>query len=257
MTDVYKNLQSNIPSFLIEGTFEFYENLIFYTHFNWEYEKYLHFLSCAHKFILENPKFKIFLICSHPHVLTMGSGNQKNYDEKLNEFDEKVYDYKYPLYNIKRGGGLTFHHPGQIIIYPIIYLTPRFSLQDLSHYLLKIISEILNKYYPQVDKFITANKLLGVWYQKKKIASIGIGVERYVSLHGLALNVLSDLEFSKYLSRLNPCGLNFEIYTNLQKILEQQESVENVQIQDDLLSSLQSKLVSWIKADYLDKKLLN
>jgi lipoate-protein ligase B len=117
------------------------------------------------------------------------------------------------LLRIDRGGEVTLHAPGQLVIYPILRLE-RFH-QDLKDYLLKLEELVIDLLR---DFGIVANGLAGnrgVWVGERKIASIGIGVKRWVSFHGLALNVNTDL---KLFTLIRPCGLTVEM-TSLNQLL--------------------------------------
>jgi lipoyl(octanoyl) transferase len=108
----------------------------------------------------------------------------------------------YPLFQINRGGQATYHGPGQLIGYPIIDL--RNCGQDL-HKFLRWIEELLITFLTSFG--ITARRregLTGVWVDKRKIASIGVGVRHWVTMHGFALNVGGDLS---PFAHITPCGI--------------------------------------------------
>jgi lipoic acid synthetase len=139
------------------------------------------------------------LVVEHPPVYTIGRGgdaaNLRGAPERLGV----------PLYRISRGGDATFHGPGQIVAYPILSLDR--EGRDLHVYLRKL-EEVLIR---TLDRFaIRAERVggkTGVWIagRPRKIASIGVGVRRWVTCHGIALNVTTDLEFFR---AIVPCGLS-------------------------------------------------
>ncbi len=118
----------------------------------------------------------------------------------------------HPLFAIHRGGQATYHGPGQLMGYPIIDL--RRCGQDLHRYLRwleQLLIELL------VDYGITASRresLTGVWIGQRKIASIGVGVRHWITMHGFALNVCGDLSPFTYII---PCGINNVAMTSMEK----------------------------------------
>ena len=95
---------------------------------NWDYLEALTFQEIANEFVYQNPNHTIIIFCSHPSCFTIGRGLQRSSIEthSLKEhnpgLNEKI---SIPIHEIKRGGGITFHHPEQIVIYPIVNLTKR------------------------------------------------------------------------------------------------------------------------------------
>ncbi len=118
----------------------------------------------------------------------------------------------YPLYSINRGGQATYHGPGQLIGYPIIDL--RRCGQDLHKYL-RWLEQLLIDALAEYD--IGANRresLTGVWVENRKIASIGVGVRHWITMHGFALNVCGDLS---PFDHIVPCGINNVAMTSMEK----------------------------------------
>lgn len=118
----------------------------------------------------------------------------------------------HPLVKINRGGQATYHGPGQLVGYPILDLRPRG--QDLHRYL-RTLEEVLIEVLAAFG--VTAQRregLTGVWVENRKIASIGVGVRRWVSMHGFALNVCGDLSPFYHIT---PCGIAGVEMTNVEK----------------------------------------
>jgi lipoyl(octanoyl) transferase len=118
----------------------------------------------------------------------------------------------HPLFAINRGGHATYHGPGQLMGYPIIDL--RRCGQDLHRYL-RWVEQLLIELL--VDYGITASRresLTGVWVGQRKIASIGVGVRHWITMHGFALNVCGDLSPFNYII---PCGINNVAMTSMEK----------------------------------------
>jgi lipoyl(octanoyl) transferase len=118
----------------------------------------------------------------------------------------------HPLFSINRGGQATYHGPGQLIGYPVIDL--RRCGQDLHKYLRwleQLLIDVLAEYN------ISANRrelLTGVWVENRKIASIGVGVRHWITMHGFALNVCGDLS---PFDHIVPCGINDVAMTSMEK----------------------------------------
>jgi len=149
------------------------------------------------------------VIVEHPSVVTLGrSGSTKDLCMPEKFFKEKGVD----IFHIDRGGQATYHGPGQLVVYPIIKL----KNQDLHWYvnkLLTIAADIL-KFYDLKPEFKHENP--GVWVNGKKIASIGISVKKWVTSHGIALNVNPDLTAFQWII---PCGHPDEIITSMEQEL--------------------------------------
>ena len=118
----------------------------------------------------------------------------------------------HPLFSINRGGQATYHGPGQLMGYPIIDL--RRCGQDLHKYL-RWLEQLLIELLAQYD--IAAQRresLTGVWVENRKIASIGVGVRHWITMHGFALNVCGDLS---PFDHIVPCGINNVAITSMEK----------------------------------------
>lgn len=149
------------------------------------------------------------LLLEHPSVYTMGkSGSEKNL---LKEIQVKKVD---------RGGDITYHGPGQLVGYPILYLKNR----KVSHYIRQLeesLTLLLKEYC--IDSFIREG-YPGVWVGKEKIASLGVRIKKDVTYHGFALNVTVDLEAFQY---IRACGLDVTM-TSMQKVLKRKISMQKV-----------------------------
>jgi lipoyl(octanoyl) transferase len=186
-------------------------NTLLVKKWNWDYEKALAFQKQAQAFIQKNRDLKIYIFCNHPHVFTMGRGNERGIEGLVELTNEQRKSIKYPVHKIHRGGGITFHYPGQWIFYPIVAVKESFSLGDLTCWMLKSVRDVLTNELG-IQDVITANKLMGVWKNKSKLASIGVGLSKFVTEHGLALNVLNDENMFNELKKINPCGIDPTTY---------------------------------------------
>jgi lipoate-protein ligase B len=145
------------------------------------------------------------VLLEHPPVFTLGRGaNDRNV----------LTPRETPVYRVSRGGEVTFHGPGQLVGYPIIDLTAHG--RDVHAYLrwLEIVLiEALAEYGLSAQQ---KSGLTGVWIGNEKIASIGVGVRRWITYHGFALNV--DLDLS-YFADIVPCGLSGVRMTSMAEYL--------------------------------------
>ncbi len=133
------------------------------------------------------------LLLEHPHVFTLGRGANEKF---------LLAPAGVPVYRVSRGGQVTYHGPGQLIAYPIVALEG--PARDVHAYLRALERAIVNTLAIYGIGAGSRDKLTGVWVGSRKIASIGVGIRRWITLHGLALNVNSDLSF---FDRIVPCGI--------------------------------------------------
>jgi lipoate-protein ligase B len=147
------------------------------------------------------------LLMEHPHVFTLGRGA----DERF--VVAKPADV--PIYRVSRGGQVTYHGPGQLIGYPIIKLDGR--ARDVTRYLRNLEQAMLNALREfGLDAGRRAG-LTGIWIGARKIASIGVGIRRWVTYHGFALNVSTDLS---YFDSIVPCGIEGCRMTSINESIE-------------------------------------
>jgi lipoate-protein ligase B len=139
------------------------------------------------------------ILTEHQPVITMGRGTAK---ENLLVSREELEKRGIDLYHIERGGDITYHGPGQLVAYPIIDLSARG--RDLHRYL-RDLEEVVIQTLSKYGLTGTLKKsLTGVWVDNHKLAAIGVAVSKWISYHGLALNVNTDLDYAKL---INPCGI--------------------------------------------------
>jgi lipoyl(octanoyl) transferase len=133
------------------------------------------------------------LLLEHPHVYTLGRGA----DERFLLDPAGI-----PVYRVSRGGQVTYHGPGQLIGYPIVKFDS--AERDVIRYLRRLEQILIESLAALGIKAQRREGLTGVWIGNEKIASIGVGFRRWVSLHGFALNVTTDLSFFE---TIVPCGI--------------------------------------------------
>jgi lipoyl(octanoyl) transferase len=150
------------------------------------------------------------ILVEHPEVITLGRTAKR---------ENVLAAGGIPVVDIERGGDVTYHGPGQLVAYPIFLL--RDSERDLHHYLRGLEEAILRTL---ADFGIAGTRVpgkTGVWTPAsapaRKLASIGIAVRKWVTLHGLALNVSTDLA---RFAAINPCGFDAGVMTSMARELE-------------------------------------
>ena len=143
----------------------------------------------------------------------------------------------YPLFPINRGGQATYHGPGQLIGYPIVDL--RRCGQDLHRYLRWLEEMLIETLAHYEISAVRREGLTGVWVEKRKIASIGVGVRHWITMHGVALNVGGDLSPFRHIV---PCGL-----TNVEMTSIEHETGHSISVVD--VAAVFEKLVIGRMAD--------
>lgn len=165
-----------------------------------------------------SPTPNYLLFCEHPHVYTLGkSGDMENL--LLNEAALKHYQASF--YKINRGGDITYHGPGQLVGYPILDLENFFT--DIHLYLRTIEEAVIKTLADYGLKAGRISGLTGVWldYQQpsenpRKICALGVKTSRWVTMHGFAFNINTDLN---YFDHIVPCGIEDKAVTSLAKEL--------------------------------------
>jgi len=164
--------------------------------------------------VVTTPNYLIFV--EHPHVYTLGkSGDQHNL--LLNYIQLQAKDAVF--FKTDRGGDITYHGPGQIVGYPILDLE-NFGM-GLRQYIYSIEEAIIRSLSVYGIEAARDPSATGVWIdvgkpQARKICAIGVKSSRYVTMHGFALNINTDLEYFKH---INPCGFSDKGVTSLEKEL--------------------------------------
>ena len=162
----------------------------------------------------------VLLLLEHPHTYTLGRVADKAHLIGSQDYLDKN---KISVYDIDRGGDITYHGPGQIVGYPIIDLN---QWQNDTHKYLRGLEEVIIRtcsYYG-----INASrdpKYTGVWVENRKIAAIGIKVSRWITMHGFAFNINSDLSF---FNGIVPCGIFNKEVTSLSKELNTKIDIQEV-----------------------------
>jgi lipoyl(octanoyl) transferase len=173
-----------------------------------------------HQLRVENKTDDIFFMLEHQHTYTLGKTA-----DKQNLVGDKKYltDNNIAVYDIDRGGDITYHGPGQIVGYPIINLT---NWKQDTHKYLRAIEEVILKVCAEYGlNGSRVDKYTGVWIEDRKICAIGIKVSRWITMHGFAFNVNTDL---KLFNGIVPCGISDKAVTSLSKELKKEMKISEV-----------------------------
>jgi lipoyl(octanoyl) transferase len=158
----------------------------------------------------------VLLFVEHPHVYTLGrSGQEVNV----------LAAQEVPVIRTSRGGEVTYHGPGQMVVYPIIDLRSKLR-KEVHRYLFNLETSAIRTLKDFGLDGMRRPPYTGIWIDNRKIAAIGIAVRRGITFHGLALNVNTDLS---YFNRIIPCGLDWAEVTSMAKELGKEQSEKCVQ----------------------------
>lgn len=165
------------------------------------------------------------LFCEHPHVYTLGkSGDEKNLLINETFLKEKKASY----YEINRGGDITYHGPGQLVVYPIFDLDHFFTdIHKYLRYLEEAVILTLNEYGINSGR---VQGLTGVWLdgespQARKVCALGVKSSRWVTMHGIGFNVNTNLDYFNYIV---PCGIENKQVTSVSKELNKKVDFQEI-----------------------------
>lgn len=196
----------------------------------WDYQETLFRSTVDQKIKIRNgeldvPTKNYILFCEHPHVFTLGKSGDKNHllldDASLEENHAKYYE-------INRGGDITYHGPGQLVVYPIFDLDHFFSdIHKYLRYLEESVIQTLAHYGIEAGR---VEGMTGVWIDgdkptARKICAIGVKSSRWVTMHGIGFNICSDLS---YFSHIIPCGIQDKAVTSMERELGRPIEVSEV-----------------------------
>ncbi len=165
------------------------------------------------------------ILCEHPHVYTLGHNGEYGNLLANPEFLKKI---NADFYHIDRGGDITYHGPGQLVGYPIIDIAElKLSLKDYVYLLEESIIKTIAYYGLEGTRLQGAT---GVWLDidkpgVRKICAIGIRASHYITMHGFALNINTDLNYFHY---INPCGFVDKGVTSIEKELNRKIEMQEV-----------------------------
>ncbi len=179
------------------------------------------------------------LFCEHPHVYTIGKSGKR---ENLLISEEQLQKINAEFISVDRGGDITYHGPGQIVVYPIIDLDNyKMGVKDYIYFLEYLIIDVLKRYGVKGE---ISEGNIGVWSDvgkasERKICSVGVKVSKKITMHGIALNVNTDLTYFSY---INPCGFTEKGVTSLKKELSEKQDFEEIKnaIKEAFLKGLEN-----------------
>ena len=161
------------------------------------------------------------LLLEHPHVITLGSSAQEAH---ILVGESERASLGIEVFEVGRGGGVTYHGPGQLVAYPILDLKP--DRKDLHAYLRDLEQVLIDVVAAYGVSGARREGLTGVWTPSGKIAAVGVRMSsQWISSHGVALNVTSDLRF---FDRIVPCGIEGEGVTSLSREVGRDLDVDDV-----------------------------
>jgi lipoate-protein ligase B len=160
------------------------------------------------------------LLLEHPHVFTFG---RRGRTENVLSSDEEIAAAGAQLIHSDRGGDVTYHGPGQLVGYPILYLEE--DQRDIRGYIRRLEEAVIRTL---ADYSIEAGRepgFPGVWVGEEKICAVGVKISEWVTLHGFALNVSTDMDFFRHII---PCGIAGKGVTSMERLLPAVPSVRDV-----------------------------
>ena len=163
----------------------------------------------------------VILFVEHPHVYTLGRGGKAS---------NVLFPQEVPVMRTNRGGDVTYHGPGQLVVYPLIDLRSKLR-KDVHRYLRNLELSAIHTLKDFGLEGTRRPAYTGIWIGDRKIAAIGIAVRRCITFHGLALNVNTDLS---YFNRIIPCGLSWAGVTSMARELGAEQNL--VEVRDHFLN---------------------
>jgi len=185
-----------------------------------DYHKILQLQQLLHEKRRQNEIPNTVLIVEHPAVITLGARQSSN---KLLVNREDLAKKHIDVVDVRRGGGTTAHNPGQLVFYPILNLQKTgLAINEYLRELEAIGAELLE----QLNVHCTRRKgAPGLWVGERKIASIGVRVSRYITYHGMAINIQNDLSIFDFIV---PCGLDNVEMTSVLKETGKRHSMNQI-----------------------------
>ena len=173
----------------------------------------------------QDPTLSYLLFCEHPHVYTLGKNGDKN---NLLVNEDYLKSRGATFYKINRGGDITYHGPGQIVVYPILDLENFFT--DIHKYLRCLEESVILTLADYGINGTRSDGETGVWIDigtgnARKICALGVRSSRWVTMHGFAFNVNCDLT---YFGSIIPCGIADKSVTSMQKELGKEVNLHEV-----------------------------
>lgn len=174
----------------------------------------------------KKPTSNYLVFCQHPHVFTLGKSGKS---ENLLLDDQGLKERSASFYKINRGGDITYHGPGQLVVYPIFDLDNFFTdIHKFMRFMEEAVIATLAEFGLKAGRI---NGLTGVWlghendHNPRKICAMGVKASRWVTMHGLALNVSPDLG---YFSNIVPCGIDDKAVCSMESELNKKIEISSI-----------------------------
>ncbi|MES2589212.1 MAG: lipoyl(octanoyl) transferase LipB [Bacteroidota bacterium] len=218
----------------------------------WDFQEELFQKSVQQKIALRNGKSEektknYMIFCQHPHVYTLGkSGSSEHLLLNENQLEEKEANF----YQINRGGDITYHGPGQLVVYPILDLDYFFTdIHKYMRFLEEAVIQTLKEFGIEGNR---VKEYTGVWLDvntenARKICAMGVKCSRWVTMHGIGFNINSDLS---YFSHIIPCGIEDKSVTSMQKELGFELDMEKV------IEVFKQKISQLFEFEFLENKII-
>ena len=185
-----------------------------------DFKKALQFQKKIFQEIKNNYFNSAFILCRHYPVITMGrQGSAENI--KVSSFE--LRNRGIHMYEIERGGDVTYHGPGQLTVYPIFNLA--YLKKDIHLFLRQLEGLVIDFLSDFGIKGLRYKGLTGVWIDKNKVASIGIAIRNWITFHGMSINIKKD-DLDNF-SLIKPCGMDIEM-TSLETALGKNIEIEQM-----------------------------
>jgi lipoyl(octanoyl) transferase len=201
------------------------------------------------KLDLNDPTLNYLLFCEHPHVYTLGKSGDASH-LLLNE--QGLDQHKASYYKINRGGDITYHGPGQLVVYPILDLDNFFTdIHKYMRFLEETVIQTLKHYGVHGERY---DGMTGVWLEAntpraRKICALGVKSSRWVTMHGIGFNVNADLS---YFGHIVPCGISDKAVTSVEKEIGKKVDMNEIKY---LLLDEMSKLFNFESIQHGTKKI--
>ncbi len=174
----------------------------------------------AHNLRVKGEIPDVLFLLEHTHVYTFGKKGRR---ENLLVDQNFLHTMGIEVYHIERGGDVTYHGPGQLIGYPIFYLERHLAgVKSFVWSLEEVLIRTLKEFGVDASRI---EGLRGVWVENEKVVAIGIAVKRWVTFHGFAFNINTDLDYFNFIV---PCGIRDRGVTSLSRLLNKDVHVDEV-----------------------------
>lgn len=181
------------------------------------------------------------LLCQHPHTYTVGRNGTDNVSKHLLLNREQLREYGITVFEIDRGGDITYHGPGQIVGYPILDLNDHY--RDVHRYLRDLEEVIIRTVKRWGIEGKRLDGITGVWVDgargAEKLCAIGVKVTRWITMHGFALNVETNLD---YFQHIIPCGISDKGVTSMAALTG--KSIDIAEVEEEITTAFPGVFVT-------------